>query len=382
VNTPDSPGRRVLAAIEAALHTIWYDPTPGLFLRVVGTSLRPLSVLTGWVASQRRHQIDQRRHAPDPDTSTAHAAFVIIVGNLVAGGAGKTPICIALASALKGAGYSVGLMCRGGPASQHVAQLVKPDSTTGQFDPALGDEAVLLARATGLPVAIGWRRSMALRILCELPDPPQIVISDDGLQHVALRRDIELIVLDSRGLGNGRLLPAGPLREPATAAAGADAVILNTGWAHRPPPILPDIKKRFISRLTVRDLIPLTSYWAGEPEADSPASVPVSAFHGKRLGAVAAIANPAAFFEVLEGLGLSFSRYQPGDHASLDTAWLNSLNEEAIIITEKDAVKCEPADADKIFVLRIAAQPETGLLTWLAERLTASGIHPHGPTNS
>lgn len=383
MNAPDKLSRRALAALESALHTIWYDPNPGLLLTSIGIALRPLSALTGWVASQRRRQIEHRRTAPDPDTATDHQAFVIIVGNLVAGGAGKTPITVALASSLKQAGYSVGLMCRGGPASQHVAQLVTADAKTGRFDPDIGDEAVLLARATGLPVAIGWRRSLALRILCELPEPPDVVISDDGLQHVALQRDMELIVVDSRGLGNGRLLPAGPLREPIAAATTADAVILNAGWALPPPSPLPQVEHQFSSSLAVRDLIPLAAYWMldADAAADAQMSVPVESLKGKKLAAVAAIANPAGFFEVLERLGLSFDRYAPGDHASLSTDWLNSLGAQAIIITEKDAVKCQPDGTDKIFVLRISAQPETGLMTWLTKRLNASGRLPNGPTH-
>ncbi|MFK7965719.1 MAG: tetraacyldisaccharide 4'-kinase [Burkholderiaceae bacterium] len=380
MSTPDKPGRQLRAKVEAALQRIWFDPNPGFTLGLVGLALRPLSALTGWVASQRRRQIDQRRLEPDPDTATDHQAFVIVVGNLVAGGAGKTPITLALASALTQAGYSVGLMCRGGPASQHVAQLVVPDTKTGQFDPELGDEAVLLARSTGLPVAIGWRRSLALRLLCELPEPPQVIISDDGLQHVALRRDIELVVVDSRGLGNGRLLPAGPLREPVAAALSANAIVLNAGWMASLASPFPSGPQTFTSHLEVRDIISLKDYLQHDPCLEP--AVEMTVFDGKSLAAVATIANPGSFFDLLERLGLTVKRYAPGDHASLTTAWLNSLDEDIKIITEKDAVKCGLGDLDNIYVLRIAARPEPGLMSWLCQHLTEAGMPPNGPTNS
>ncbi len=320
---------------------------------------------------------------------------MIIIGNLVAGGAGKTPLTIAISDFLRRSGYRVGLICRGGPAGAGHAISVDRGEGAALAAGRIGDEARLLAGATGLPVVIGHRRADALTELCRLEPALDVVISDDGLQHEALRRDVELVVLDRRGLGNQRLLPAGPLREPARGLSSADAIIFNTGWQRdAEPPQTPEQVPVFRSALQVSDVLSFDAY-RSRPEATPARQEPLTPasmgqqLAGQTIAAVAGIASPESFFTLLESLGLSINRYAPGDHASLDTDWLDSLSEPVIMLTEKDAVKCETSSRGRIHVLRIRACPEPALFDWLVARLPAAphraentGSTDDGPTHS
>ena len=205
---------RLRSRVESLVRRLWYAHDPGLPLRALRTCLAPLSLVTAWAA--RRSRLRLRTHAaPRPP--------LLVVGNLVAGGAGKTPLVAAIASALAARGLHPGIVASGYGATRSDARLVHPGD-----DPAsAGDEPLLLAQATGLPVAAGRdRRAAVARLLAAHPQL-DLVISDDGLQHAALARSVELAVFDDRGAGNGRLLPAGPLRAPLAQAATMDALALN-----------------------------------------------------------------------------------------------------------------------------------------------------------
>ncbi len=386
------PGRGpgLSARLEALIQRLWFAPAPGSALQAVGAALTPLSWLTGRIATRRRARINERRRADQAQAQPDRPA-VIIVGNLIAGGAGKTPLTLALASHLGSQGWRVGLLCRGGPAGARAAQLV-PTTATPTDALTIGDEARLLADLTGLPVAIGHRRALALDLLTRSHPDLQIVISDDGLQHQALRRDLELILLDRRELGNGRLLPAGPLREPAAALETADAIVINRGMSGAPVDLpVATIAPVFDSRLDVRDVIALADYLEQPRTADTAMTRPGLPAASARIlrdlstgpvAAVAGIANPAPFFQWLDSMGLQVTRYAPGDHAPISAAWIDRLPEPAVIMTEKDAVKCRGSNRAHVYVLRIAARPEPGLLTWLNERLEPFRRNINGPTHS
>ncbi len=386
------------ARLEASLHRLWFDaPTTPARLLAVGL-LTPPAWLVGLVSRRRREQIEAARSADRrdfrPDPFFAARPVVIVIGNLVAGGAGKTPLTLAVAKHLQDQGLQIGLIARGtGSLGREMAQPVGPDDDAERA----GDEAVLLARRSGAPVYVARQRAQALqRLVAEHPEV-QVVLADDGLQHVALRRDLQIVVIDQRGLGNGRLLPAGPLREPPDMLAGVDAVVMNRGWqtaaAADPATRAIDasiaalalMTPRFESRLQVRDVLPLTAYRTNTgPAIDhghGPAGVPGLAALGEGpIAAVAGIANPESFFGLLEALNLSIIRYPLGDHAPLDRAWLAGLPQATIVMTEKDAVKCPDDSSARVFVLRVQACPEPALFDWLATTLRRR--HDLGPTTA
>lgn len=379
-------GRQLRAWLEAALQRLWFDPAPGAARRILLGLLSPLAWLTGRIAGARRERINQRRL---DSAGSPPRPFVLVIGNLVAGGAGKTPLTIAISAFLERSGYRVGLICRGGPAGAGRALSVAHEDGAKMPAGQIGDEARLLARATGLPVVIGHRRAAALAELCRLEPALDVVISDDGLQHEALRRDLELVLLDLRGLGNRRLLPAGPLREPADALGSADAIVFNTGWqADAAPPPTPDQVPVFRSSLQVTDVIGLDAYLgrSAHEAIDQRPLTPATLrerLAGQTVAAVAGIASPESFFTLLESFGLTINRYAPGDHADLDDSWLDSLQEPAVMLTEKDAVKCPTNSRGRLYVLRISASPEPALFDWLVSSLPPAQHRPEntGSTN-
>jgi tetraacyldisaccharide 4'-kinase len=244
---------------------------------------------------------------------------VVVVGNVSVGGTGKTPLVIGLARFLTARGWSPGIVCRGyGGRSRTWPRVVRPDS-----DPVeVGDEAVLLAQRTGLPVlACGPARVRAARGLagdggCDL------VISDDGLQHLALARDVEVVVVDGeRRHGNGRCLPAGPLREPVSRLASVDFVV-STGAARR---------GEFPMRLD-----------AGPAHALQDAGLRrrLRCFEGSPVHAVCGIGNPERFFSTLSDAGLTVLRHPFPDHHPFVPGDVAFGDGAPVLMTEKDAVKC------------------------------------------
>ena len=194
--------------LESWVHSVWSHRGP------VACLLYPLSLIYQAVSASRRRRT-VANHLPVP---------VVVVGNIYVGGTGKTPVTIALVRALRARGWTPGVISRGFGRSEDGVRLVTPDSDASQ----VGDEPLLIARESLAPVAVGRERVKAgLELLREHPGV-NIIISDDGLQHAALARDVELAVIGARGLGNGWLLPAGPLREPVSRLDDVDAIILNT----------------------------------------------------------------------------------------------------------------------------------------------------------
>ncbi|HWS75002.1 MAG TPA: tetraacyldisaccharide 4'-kinase [Quisquiliibacterium sp.] len=363
--TPGAHGARetLRAALERRLLALWFPPQPApgsarprdgapISAVLMRALFAPLAALTARVARSRRARV--RRLPPDARPA------VIVIGNLVVGGTGKTPAAIAVARDLSRRGWRVGALAGGYRAQRRDARRVPSDGDAREH----GDEAVLLAAATGLPVAAGRRRAEALALLEALRPAPELVISDDGLQHAGLPRTLEVAVFDARGAGNGRLLPAGPLREPLAHLASMDALLLN-GDAEPPPAGgLPCFRFRvepdgFRSLRDGRRL-------------DREAFAALAA--GRPLAALAGIAQPARFFDTLRGLGLSPSEHPLADHAKIDPGTLAAIAEPLIVMTTKDAVKCSAIADDRCWALEVSARIEPAFYDWIEERLRGQPI--------
>ena len=253
---------------------------------------------------------------------------VVIVGNITVGGTGKTPLVVALAGELRQRGWSPGIVLRG-----YGGSVAGPEIVAHSADPArFGDEAVLLARSGQTPVAVA-RKGVEGALLLVAQGGCDVVISDDGLQHWALSRDIEIVVIDGqRRLGNGRLLPAGPLREPADRLASVDHVVAN-GIAQ---------PGELAMRVQGTRAIPLRSHGH---------AVPLQEFAGKRVHAVAGIGNPERFFTMLEGEGIVVERHALPDHHVFEGQELTFADELPVFVTEKDAVKCAAFAHERVYVV-------------------------------
>lgn len=351
-------GESLRQGLEAWLVRIWFGPACAadrLLEILLSPLLRPLSWLLAWQARRRRRLIRRSsRQSPGP--------AVIIVGNLVAGGTGKTPLVIALCQALSAHGFSVGLLARGYRRRQRAPQLINAATPVAEA----GDEALLLARATGRPVAVGARRLAALQLLSDAHPALDVVLSDDGLQHTELPRRLELVLMHARGLGNGRCLPAGPLREPPDRLASVDAIIWPDGGLD-PGPLAATSCRHFHTRV-----VPAAVRRLDRQQCWTPAAF-AEAFRQQPLAAVAGIARPERFFQTLEQLGLrALSPCPLSDHAAIDPDWLAGLPQPWIIMTAKDAVKCSNLPASlqqRCLVLEIEARPDNALLEWLIAEL-------------
>lgn len=254
------------------------------------------------------------------------AVPVVVVGNLVAGGAGKTPAVLAVVDLLRRNGYTPGIVSRGhGGSGARVQGLeVQPDSRAA----VCGDEPLLLRRRSGAPVVVGADRVAAAHMLLRLHPKVDVVVADDGLQHLRLRRDAQLIVFDERGGGNGFLLPAGPLREPiARTAPPRSVVVYNAAAPTTPWP--GGIAQRGLAGVTT-----LADWWAGRaPERDS-----LERLRARPLLAAAGVARPQRFFDMLRAHGLEFGELAlPDHHPFAQIPWPARTGD--VIVTEKDAVK-------------------------------------------
>jgi tetraacyldisaccharide 4'-kinase len=273
---------------------------------------------------------------------------VIVVGNISVGGTGKTPLVIRLAQLLREHGYKPGIVCRGYGGSVNAPQ----HAMAGSNPHLVGDEAVLLARRSDCPVWVGARRTAAARALLAAHPDCDVIVSDDGLQHYALGRDVELAVIDGeRGFGNGMLLPAGPLREPVRRLKRVAALVIN-GAALFPREILPHEVATFDMSMSGR-----TFYNLLNPQRQAGPE----RFAGQHVHAVAAIGNPQRFFSHLQQLGLSFVAHPFPDHHAFEAADFAFSDSEAVIMTEKDAVKCERLGNENFWALQVDAAIDPAL---------------------
>lgn len=312
--------------------------------------LVPLAWLYGLLV--RAHRLGWRLRG-----ATRAPVPLVVVGNLVAGGAGKTPVVIALAQALRARGWHPGVVSRGHGRDAGVTRAVDASDDARH----VGDEPLLIRRRTGLPVWVGRRRLDAARALCAAHPEVDVLIADDGLQHRALAPDAALVVFDGRGAGNGLLLPAGPLREPLPARAPTHWQVLYT--AGRASTHLPGTHAT--PRAT--DALPLAAWW----RADTSAARPLAALRGQRLLALAGIGAPQKFFATLREAGLDFEPCPQPDHARYDRLpWPPGTT--AVLTTEKDAVKLPPAlaDATAVWVVPLDLALPAALVDALVARLS------------
>jgi tetraacyldisaccharide 4'-kinase len=277
---------------------------------------------------------------------------VVVVGNLIAGGSGKTPFTVALAERLRAAGWTPGVATRGyGRADPQRAIWVDGDS-----DPATsGDEPVLLARRTGVRVRADRDRVAAARALADAGC--DIVLCDDGLQHYRLRRDVEIEVIDGRRrYGNGRLLPAGPLREPTERGGRCDFRVVNlpptetsgAGFGEWPMHLL---ASRAVPVLGGR-------------------AQPLSTFAGQRVHAVAGIGDPERFFSMLRALDIAVVPHAFADHHRYSAADFQFGSDLPVLMTQKDAVKCVAFAGARHFSVPVDAQLPEAFWIALLERLS------------
>jgi tetraacyldisaccharide 4'-kinase len=333
--------------VESALARVWWRDTPGLAVwtlwpltvcyRAV-SALRRTAYALGWLRSER---------APVP---------LVVVGNLVAGGAGKTPTVIALVQALRQAGWTPGVISRGHGRSGHGAAAVQDDSAAAE----VGDEPLLLRLRTRAPVWVALRRIDAARGLCAAHAEVNVLVADDGLQHLALARDVQVIVFDDRGIGNGWPLPAGPLRQPLPRHVPVNShVLYNAARASTPWP----------GGLAARKLagaVLLQDWWRGVPASLQA----LQALRGHPLLAAAGMAVPERFFAMLRDAGLQPSALPlPDHHAFEQLPW--PADTPDVLVTEKDAVKLPrgPTGATRIWVVALDFQLPRDFCTAVLDNL-------------
>ena len=313
------------------IHRVWYGGSRWWWL------LAPLSWIFAAVVTIRRGLYRWRILASGkPDVP------VIVVGNLTAGGTGKTPVTIWLAERLQQEGFKPGIVTRG----YRGAVGPKPVAATADSDPAIvGDEAIVLARRTGCVVCVHPDRRAAAELAAA--QGVDTLVSDDGLQHYALARDFEIAIVDgARGFGNLRYLPAGPMREPVSRLAEVDAVLL-----HRHGEGGDDVpgRRRSSDRKALRFSLELRSV----SRIDGAEQKPIGDLAGKRMHAIAAIGNPERFFVALESYGIDVIRHPLPDHAEITHADLDYDDELDVIMTEKDAAKCRWLDTSNCWVVPV-----------------------------
>jgi tetraacyldisaccharide 4'-kinase len=304
--------------MEQQLTKLWYRNDAGPSL------LQPISWLYAGTTRLRRNAyawgLLARHHVGKP---------VVVVGNVTVGGTGKTPLVIWLARKLTARGLKVGIVSRGyGAAAGDVPRVVSTESKWQD----VGDEPLLLYRGTGCATVIGHDRVAAARRLVE--QGVDVIVADDGLQHLRLGRDCEIVVIDgARGFGNGRLLPAGPLREPASRVAGADVVVINGTAEHSS---LRSVGVPIEARALHMTLLPgeVVRLDGNEPPR------PLESFRGGPVHAVAGIGNPARFFRDLSSRGLEVIEHAFADHYPFAARDLSFGDGRPVLMTEKDAVKC------------------------------------------
>lgn len=314
----------------------WQRPRPSFLCR----TLQPLSWLYAALAAAHRALYDsglrRREKAPRP---------LVVVGNLVAGGAGKTPAVIAVVQQLCSWGMTPGVISRGYGRRDTQIQIVRADSHAGD----VGDEPLLIHRRTGVPVAVGARRIEAARALVAAVPAIDVLVADDGLQHHALARDVQVIVFDARGAGNGLQLPAGPLREPMPASVSKSSLVLYSDG-----PASTSLTG-FTAARRLAGAVTLAAWWRGEPADDAT----LHALRGRPLLACAGTARPERFFDMLRDAGLTPHTVALPDHASFEPLpWPSGSTD--VIVTEKDAVKLQPerVGPTRVWVAPLDLEPE------------------------
>lgn len=309
---------------EAQLNRVWYEgEKPPWWLNSLVPIYRAGHCLDRWYKSRR-------------EPEELEGAYIIVVGNITVGGSGKTPLVARLCRILQHAGFKPGVISRGYGRKDRDLRLVSPASDPGK----VGDEPLLIARHTGVPVIVAPNRREAAEKLVRMGR--NIVISDDGLQHYRLPRDLEICVVDGqRKFGNGKLLPAGPLREPLGRLRTVDYVVVNGEDA-----VVPEVDDA--TTMSLHGNI-LSSLRDGQ-------NWRLSQFAGCSVNAVAGIGNPERFFELLEHSRIRVNRYPFPDHHDFTAADFEPMDANLpVLMTEKDAVKCKALDLKNAWSLAVEA---------------------------
>ncbi|WP_317203681.1 tetraacyldisaccharide 4'-kinase [Janthinobacterium sp.] len=293
--------------------------------------------------------------------STRLAVPVVVVGNIFIGGTGKTPLTIWLVQALRQAGMRPGVISRGHGGREEGARAVTPASSARE----VGDEPLLIARRGECPVMVGRDRAAAGRALLAAHPEVDVLIADDGLQHYALRRDVEIVLFDGRATGNGWLLPAGPLREAATRRR--DFTVVNTA-------LLTDALRAAVAGPgAVLTQMQLVGDYA-ERLAGGAERRPLAELAGSRARIVAAagIGNPERFFGMLREKGVRFAELPLPDHHDFLDRPFAGVDADIILITEKDAVKCAQIeylkDDPRLWVVPVTARIDAVLAQQIVEK--------------
>ena len=295
------------------LQNAWYDQSRWPYL------LLPFSLLFLLISSLRRFFFASF------GKPTPSSVPVIVVGNINVGGTGKTPLIISLANQLKKLGLKVGIISRGyGSHAPHYPFSVTSVSNVNES----GDEALLIAKSTYCPLVISPKRVEALRVLLQ-DNMCDVVLSDDGLQHFALPRDFEIVVIDgSRGLGNGLILPAGPLRESASRLQTVDCIVING-----------QLKQSLNCSITKYGMQLKTQAWRrviDDSEAELSELASIESVH-----AVTGIGNPRRFYRTLQEMNIDYQPHSFPDHHSFTIKDITFNDELPVVMTAKDAVKCQ-----------------------------------------
>lgn len=345
--------------LAAALMRQWVRPRPTLLARL----LQPLSWLYGGLAALHRwRSLRQAQRAPVP---------VLVVGNLITGGAGKTPTVLALLPRLQALGFRPGVISRGYGRQGDGLREVTRASTAAE----VGDEPLLIHLRSGVPVMVGADRVAAARALCAVHPELNLLVADDGLQHHRLARDAELWVFDERGAGNGLLLPAGPMRQALPATLPPQAMVLYT--APRPSTPLPGA----CGQRQLGALRRLDDWWAGPPMAGNSGEADGwQALRDRPVLAAAGLARPEPFFAMLEARGLRIQRMPLPDHHGFATLpWPEGTGD--VVVTEKDAVKLRPGHTGgaRVWVAALDFRPDAAFdaaLRTFSQRLAAPAPNP------
>ena len=330
------------------LTRVWYAPkaTP------LAQALRPLSWAFGAVAALRRmayrHGLLHRYRSPVP---------VIVVGNITAGGAGKTPLVVTLVEALRERGRRPGIVSRGHGRRTADTRAVDCDDDARDT----GDEPLILAQ-TGAPVWVGADRSAAAQALLAAHPEVDVIVADDGLQHYALARDVEIAVVDdTRRFGNRLLLPAGPLREAPSRLACVDAVVRLCSLASAPrSPLAGAAFAMTHEPQSWRNL------------ADPTLAMDMRALRDVSTVAIAGIANPERFFDSLRAQGFVGRTQAFPDHHAYLREEIAFAGAHALLMTEKDAVKCRAFADTRMWMLPIRARVDPSLIDLVVEKLDGS----------
>jgi len=311
--------------------------------------LLPVSWLFGALAATRR-----ALYRYNIFTRTQLNVPVVIVGNISVGGTGKTPLTLALAAQLIAHGKHPVIISRGYGGSAHQAQAVTPNSTAQQ----VGDEPLLMAQRNLCPVWIGENRVATAHAALAAHPECDVILCDDGLQHYRLQRDVEIVVVDAaRQFGNQFLLPAGPLREPVSRLKSVAAIVYNGGTQAASA-------KQFAMQLQGEIFYNLLT-----PSQTATANQ----LQGLRCHAIAGIGNPERYFAALKKLGLSCTNHAFADHHAYRAEELNFSDCDALLLTEKDAVKCAPFADARYWVLRVEAQISPAFIELILRKMQHHG---------